>query len=142
MGCPCREIRRVIARWLPGGKQLVGLLPDLPPERGSEPIPAKGSEPMGSEPLKMLARVAGQSFHLVSGNSYYADENRVIRDIDIHDVAALRLVGCEVLPEEQTEVDTAAAESVETHAVGQAFEDAPEAELEAAEHEVDAERGE
>ena len=138
MGCPCREIRRVIARWLPGGRQLVGLLPDLPPEKGSEPIPAKGFEPM-----RMLARVAGQSFHLVSGNSYYADENRVIRDIDIHDVAELRRVGCEVLPEEQTEVDTATAESgSETHAVAQAFEDVPEAELEAAEHEAEAERGE
>ena len=121
MGCPCREIRRAIARWVPGGKHLVGLLPDFPPEKGSEA-------------MKMLAPVAGQAFHLVTGNSYYADEHRVIHDVDIHDVSQLRGVGCTILePQQKTVVDTATAYDggTETHAQQHAFEDAPEA---AAEH--------
>ena len=76
MGCPCRQIRAALSH-LPGGKFLVGLLPALP----------KGPN------MKMLAPVAGQSFHLVSGNSYFADDDRRVH-VEPGDVAEMRRVGC------------------------------------------------
>src|SRR5215813_13136467 len=96
MGCNCRQIRRAIARWVPGGTHLVGLLPDLHPEKGSEA-------------MKMRAPVAGQAFHLSTGNSYYADEHRMIHQVDVQDVSELRRVGCEVVAPEPMTIHTTLA---------------------------------
>jgi hypothetical protein len=84
MGCPCREVRNQIAR-LPGGKFLLGLLPDLPADKGPH--------------MKMVAPVPGQSIQTSSGNHYRADEARVIHDVNPDDVSELRRVGCVDLAE-------------------------------------------
>ena len=86
MGCPCRQIRAAISH-LPGGKFLVGLLPALPPKGPS---------------MKMLARVAGQSFQLAHGPHYRADDDRVIY-VEPADVDEMRRLGCEPAPEETAE---------------------------------------
>lgn len=82
MGCPCRQIRTAIEH-LPGGKFLTGLLPALPPEKGP--------------PMKMLARVPGQTFHLAHGPIYRADHDCVV-DVMPGDVAEMRRVGCVEAP--------------------------------------------
>jgi hypothetical protein len=83
MGCPCRQIRAALSH-LPGGKFLVGLLPALPP---------KGPQ------MKMLARVAGQSFNLAHGPHYRADDDRVVH-VDASDVAEMHRLGCTLPPPE------------------------------------------
>jgi hypothetical protein len=90
MGCPCREIRAAI-ELLPGGRFLTGLLPALPPTKGLA--------------MKMLAPVAGQSFHLAHGPHYQADADRVLH-VAAADVAEMRRVGCVEAPSLRTpEVD-------------------------------------
>jgi hypothetical protein len=84
MGCPCRQIRAALSH-LPGGKFLVGLLPALPP---------KGPQ------MKMLARVAGQSFNLAHGPHYRADDDRVIY-VETGDVAEMRRLGCTDAPADE-----------------------------------------
>ena len=82
MGCPCREIRAAI-ELLPGGRFLTGLLPALPPTKGLA--------------MKMLAPVAGQSFHLAHGPHYQADADRIVH-VEAADVAEMRRVGCTEAP--------------------------------------------
>ena len=84
MGCPCRQIRAALSH-LPGGKFLVGLLPALPPKGPS---------------MKMLARVAGQSFQLAHGPLYRADDDRVIY-VEPGDVAEMRRLGCTDAPADE-----------------------------------------
>ena len=91
MGCRCREIRAAIDR-VPGGKFLTGLLPALP----------KGPT------MKMLARVAGQSFNLANGAQYFADDDRVV-EVETHDVAEMRRVGCVELVEAAVAAEPVAA---------------------------------
>jgi len=116
MGCRCREIRAAIDR-VPGGKFLTGLLPALP----------KGPT------MKMLARVAGQSFNLANGAQYFADDDRVV-EVETHDVAEMRRVGCVELVEAAV-----AAEPVAAAVPVAAAEPQPPAE---ADHEPEAEHGE
>jgi hypothetical protein len=82
MGCPCRQIRAAIEH-VPGGKFLVGLLPALPPTEGLA--------------MKMLAPVAGQSFHLAHGPFYRAAAERVIV-VAAEDVAEMSRLGCVPAP--------------------------------------------
>jgi hypothetical protein len=121
MGCPCREIRAAVSRFVPGGKYLVGLLPAL---QSKGPV------------MKMLAPAAGQSFNLSTGGQYFSDEHRVIHDVQIQDVAEMRRVGCveiggSTIAPEPVEVPRSLAQAI-AHA--QAEADPAEHEVEHAEH--------
>ena len=85
MGCRCREIRAAIEH-LTGGKYLTGLLPALPPTKGPS--------------MKMLAPVAGQTFHLSHGPHYQADGDRILY-VEGADVAEMRRVGCVEAPADE-----------------------------------------
>ena len=77
--------------------------------------------------MKMLARVAGQSFNLANGAQYFADDDRVV-EVETHDVAEMRRVGCVELVEAAVAAEPVAA-----------AEPQPPAE---ADHEPEAEHGE
>jgi hypothetical protein len=104
MGCPCREIRNQIAR-LPGGRFLLGLLPDLPAQKGPH--------------MKMVAPVPGQSIQTSTGRHYRADETRVIHDVNPEDISELRRVGCVDLAEAIAQRDEEPAEDGEVTAAAE-----------------------
>jgi hypothetical protein len=90
MGCPCREIRRAIAH-LPGGRALIGLLPELPRSKG---------------PTMRMQTTPGQRITTISGHHYAADADGFIDDVDPEDRSELQRVGCRVavdLPVEKAE---------------------------------------
>jgi hypothetical protein len=124
MGCPCREIRAAVSRFVPGGKYLVGLLPALP---------SKGSV------MKMLAPAAGQSFNLSTGGQYFSDPHRVIHDVQIQDVAEMRRVGCVEIGGSTIAPEPVAVELVDP--LAQAIMHA-QTEADPAEHEVEHEETE
>jgi hypothetical protein len=100
MGCPCREIRRAIAH-LPGGRALIGRLPQVPRSKG---------------PMMRMQTTPGQRIFTISGQHYTADENGLIEKVDAEDVSELMRVGCRIVaaeipptPERVAELETAVA---------------------------------
>jgi hypothetical protein len=83
MGCPCREIRRAIAH-LPGGRALIGLLPELPRSKG---------------PTMRMQTTPGQRIMTIAGHHYAADAAGFINDVDPADASELQRVGCRPLGE-------------------------------------------
>jgi hypothetical protein len=79
MGCPCREIRQVISH-IPGVRNLLGLLPDLPNE--------------GQSAMKMTAH-PGFSVQVTSGTRYTADDKGIIHNVMGDDRVDLRNAGCQ-----------------------------------------------
>jgi hypothetical protein len=84
MGCPCRQIRQVVAH-LPGGRALIGRLPQLPRSKG---------------PTMRMQTTPGQRIFTISGRHYAADQDGVILEVDPEDVSELSRVGCRIVPAE------------------------------------------
>jgi hypothetical protein len=83
MGCPCREIRRAIAH-LPGGRTLIGLLPELPRSKGPT--------------MRMrMQTTPGQRIMTIAGHHYAADAAGFINDVDPEDRSELLRVGCRIV---------------------------------------------
>jgi hypothetical protein len=82
MGCPCRQIRQAVAH-LPGGRALLGLLPELPRSKGT---------------AMRMQTTPGQTIHTIAGHHYYADAAGIIEDVDPADVGELQRVGCRRMP--------------------------------------------
>jgi hypothetical protein len=102
MGCPCREIRRAVAH-LPGGRALIGLLPELPRSKG---------------PTMRMQTTPGQRIMTIAGHHYAADEAGFINDVDSEDRSELQRVGCRIvglaveLPAPEPSNETAQSDAV------------------------------